>query len=116
MLAMTGEESQLIGYDRRKMRFPLRALTLTQADSTMHPQLQVADLCAGISNHFHRCWMADNFDELATATRDLGRVGWTVDGVVPSPDVTPEALGTNEGESTNAVNAIAEHLWRRQQS
>lgn len=116
MLALTGEESHLIGYDRRKMRFPLRALTLTQADSTLHPQLQVADLCAGITNHLHRCWMAVNFDELATATRDLGRVGWTFGGVVPSPDVTPEALGTTEGEGTNAVDAIAEHLWRRRQS
>ncbi|MET4579444.1 DUF3800 domain-containing protein [Ottowia thiooxydans] len=115
MLALTGEGSNLIGYDRRKMRFPLRALTLTQADSTLHPQLQVADLCAGITNHLHRCWIADNFDELATATRDLGRVDWTFNGVVPSPDVTPEALGTAEGEGTNAVDAIAEHLWQRRQ-
>ena len=116
MLALKGEESHLIGYDRRKMRFPLRALTLTQADSSLHPQLQVADLCAGITNHFHRCWIADTFDDLATATRDLGRVGWTFDGVVPSPDVTPEALGTSDGEGTTAVDAIAEHLWRRRQS
>lgn len=116
MLALTGEESHLIGYDRRKIRFPLRALTLMQADSTLHPQLQVADLCAGITNHLHRCWMANNFDELATATRDLGRVGWTFDGVLPSPDVTPEALGTSEEGGTNAVDAMTEYLRRRRHS
>ena len=110
MLALTGEESHLIGYDRRKIRFPLRALTLAQADSTAHPQLQVADLCAGVINHFNRCWMTGEFDDLANATRDLGRIGWVFDGVVPSGDVTPEALGTDEVGGTNAVEAMTHYL------
>jgi hypothetical protein len=114
MLALTGEESHLIGYDRRKMRFPLRAATLSQADSTNHPQLQVADLCAGVLNHFNRCWMAEEYDELAEATRELNRLEWVFDGVVPSTDVTPEALGTSEVGGSNAVEAMTEYLRRRQ--
>lgn len=114
MLALTGEESHLIGYDRRKMQFPLRALTLTQASSTNHPQLQVADLCAGVLNHFNRCWMAGEFDELATATKELKRIDWVFDGVVPSTDVTPEALGTSDSGGSNAVDAMTEYLHRRQ--
>jgi hypothetical protein len=114
MLALTGEESNLIGYDRRKMRFPLRALTLTQASSTNNPQLQVADLCAGLLNHFNRCWMTGEFDELATATKELNRIEWVFDGVVPSTDVTPEALGTSELGGSNAVEEMTEYLRRRQ--
>lgn len=115
MLAVTGEESHLIGYDRRKVRFPLRALTLTQASSTAHPQLQVADLCAGVINHFNRCSIAGEFDELADATRALGRIEWVFGGVVPSTDVTPEALGTEEAGGTNPVEAMTEYLHGRQQ-
>ncbi len=113
MLALSGEESNLIGYDRRKMRFPLRALTLTQASSVAHPQLQVADLCAGVINHYNRCWMAGEFDKLANATRNLRRLEWVFDGVVPSADVTPESLGTDEAGGTNPVDAMAEYLHGR---
>lgn len=110
MMARPQQESALVGYDRRKFRYPLRAKSLSQANSKTHPQIQVADLCAGVINHFSKCRMANNFDELAIATRELGRIGWVFDCVIPTTDVTPEALGTAEVGGTNPVGPIADHL------
>lgn len=42
----------MIGYDRRKFEFPLRARTLSFADSRDLPQLQVVDLLAGATSYF----------------------------------------------------------------
>ncbi|CAD1796075.1 hypothetical protein CPBF426_10630 [Xanthomonas arboricola pv. juglandis] len=112
MMASSGEESRFIGYDRRKFRFPLRAKSLSQANSKMHPQIQVADLCAGIINHFSKCRMANDFDELATATRELGRTKWVFDNVLPTTDVTPQTLGTAEAGGNNPIDAIVDHLSR----
>jgi len=112
MMAASHQESALVGYDRRKFRFPLRAESLRQADSTKHPQLQVADLCAGIINHFSKCRMANDFDELADATRALGRLEWVFDCVIPTTDVTPDALGTAEPGGTNPIDSIVDHLSR----
>ncbi|MDE2259898.1 MAG: DUF3800 domain-containing protein, partial [Betaproteobacteria bacterium] len=47
MMARDGESLTMVGYDRRKFKFPLRALSLEQGDSIEYPQIQVADLCAG---------------------------------------------------------------------
>lgn len=112
MMAASHQESAWVGYDRRKFRFPLRADSLRQADSTKHPQLQVADLCAGIINHLSKCQMANDFDELADATRALGRIEWVFDCVVPTTDVTPDALGTSELGGTNPIDPIVDHLSR----
>ncbi|SEA67684.1 DUF3800 domain-containing protein [Variovorax sp. YR216] len=113
MMALSNEPSSEIGYDRRKFRFPLRAQSLTQADSTAHPQLQIADLCAGIVNHISKCRIANELDELAKAAINLGAVKWIVDGVMPSPDVTPEGLGTDEVSGTNPVDGMVSYLSKR---
>lgn len=113
MMALSQEESVLVGYDRRKFRFPLRATSLSQADSRYHPQLQVADLCAGLINHFNRCKLTGELDELAIATRELRRLSWIFDGVIPTTDMTPEALGTEEAGGINPVNRIIDYLSQR---
>lgn len=107
MMAMTGEQSQQIGYDRRKFHFPLRATTLEQGDSSLLPQIQIADLCAGALNHFLKCQVAGHLDDLATAVRDLGCIEWVINGVAPSTDVTPQDLGTDSEDGVNPVDAIA---------
>lgn len=112
MMAHSGQESALVGYDRRKFRFPLRAKSLSQANSKTHPQIQVADLCAGIINHFSKCRMANEFDELAIATRELGRAEWVFDCVLPTTNVTPQTLGTAEAGGTNPIDPIVDHLSR----
>ena len=115
MMALSGEESENIGYDRRKFEFPLRASSLTQADSTAHPQLQIADLCAGVINHLCKCQLTNELDELANAALELGAVDWVVDGVMPSTDVTPEALGTTEVGGINPVDGVASYLVKRRE-
>lgn len=113
MMAMTGEEPSMIGYDRRKIMFPLRALSLEQADSKDHPQLQVADLCAGVVNHYYKCLITQGPDELANAARDLGCADWVSGGVLPSKDVTPEALGTDSPGGSNSVERMVEYMSQR---
>lgn len=113
MMALSHEESVLVGYDRRKFRFPLRATSLSQADSREHPQLQVADLCAGLINHFNKCNLVGELDDLAIATRELRRLDWVFDAVIPTTDVTPEALGTEEVGGINPVDGVIDYLLQR---
>lgn len=113
MMAGPDEGSQTIGTDRRKTKFPLRALSLTQGDSKQHPQLQLADLCAGVINHFYKCQVSGLTDGLTGAVMDLKCLDWGDNFVLPQPDVTPEALGTAETDGSNSVEAMVEYLERR---
>lgn len=113
MMALGEEQSALIGYDRRQFQFPLRAESLEQGDSLEHPQLQLADLCAGAINHLFKCRETGELDDLATAIRDLGCIEWAINGVVPSPDVTPEALGTDSTDGINPIDPMVGYLHRR---
>jgi hypothetical protein len=112
MMALAGEESQVVGYDRRKFKFPLRAQSLEQGDSLEYPQLQVADLCAGGIAHFLRCVDAGHHDELSKIVRELGCLEWVINAVAPSTDVTPEALGTDTTGGVHPVDPIVSRLGR----
>lgn len=110
MMAGPGEQSGIVGTDRRKILFPLRALSLNQADSTQHPQIQVADLCAGVINHHYKCELADQPDELSRAVEDLGCLGWGDNFVLPQLQVTPQQLGTAEKDGSNSIEAMVRYL------
>lgn len=110
MMAGPGEESRTIGTDRRKITFPLRAISLSQADSALHPQLQVADLCAGALNHFYKCQVADQPDDLSKAVEALGCLDWGDNFLLPQPHVTPETLGTDGPGGTNSVEEMVRYL------
>lgn len=113
MMAMSGEASALIGYDRRKFKFPLRAISLEQGNSIEHPQIQLADLCAGAINHFLKCQEVGDMDDLATLIRDLCCFDWAINGVFPNPEVTPEALGTDSEDGINPVDSMVAYLRQR---
>jgi hypothetical protein len=113
MMALAGEQSQEIGRDRRKMLFPLRASSLTQADSKLVPQLQVADICAGLVNHFLKGRGQDVADPLSGPINEFVVGRWEMDALFPSPAVTPEALGTEEMGGTDSVQAMMEYLLNR---
>lgn len=110
MMAHNEEQSALIGYDRRQFKFPLRAESLEQGDSLEHPQLQLADLCAGAVSYFFKCREVGKLDELAMAICNLGCIEWAINMVVPSPDVTPEELGTNSEDGINPVDPLVAYL------
>lgn len=110
MMAGEGEDSTVIGPDRRTILFPLRARTLSQGDSALHPQLQVADLCAGSLNHFYKCQVAKQEDELSRAVEQLGCLDWGEVFLLPQPHFTPEALGTVGRTGSNIVDEMVKYL------
>ena len=112
MMLMGNESAVLVGYDRRRFKFPLQATALEQGDSVAYPQIQVADLCAGGIAHMLKCREAGTFDELGSIVRSLA-LDWVVDAVIPTTDVTPEELGTDSDTGTNPVDPVVELLSRR---
>lgn len=110
MMAKSEIQSNFIGYDRRKTMFPLRAETLEQADSRLHPQLQLADICAGAFAHYFKCRESEPFDELTQAIFKLGCLDWAENGaVIPSMNVTPASLGTDSNCGVNPIDAITKY-------
>lgn len=112
MMALGDETAVVVGYDRRRFKFPLQATALEQGDSVAYPQIQVADLCAGGIAHMLKCRDDGRFDDLGFMVRDLA-LGWVVDAVIPTTDVTPEELGTDSEIGTNPVDPVVELLNRR---
>jgi hypothetical protein len=112
MMAQSEEMSALVGYDRRKFRFPLQAISLEQGDSLNHSQLQIADICAGSLAHFLKCREIGQLDQLATLFRDVC-MDWVVDAVVPSEDISPEDLGTDADGGTNPIDPLVLHSIKR---
>jgi hypothetical protein len=103
----------LIGYDRRKFEFPLRARALCFADSRDLPQLQVVDLLAGATAYFANTIALGARDELAGQLDQAGIERFTIHAIWPAPDVTPQALGTEETGGMNATNFMVEALAKK---
>lgn len=116
MMAFNGETSEVVGYDRRKFNFPLRATSLEQGDSVGYPQIQIADLCAGALNHFLKCNEKGELDELAIMIRDLCGVDWVINGVLPDTSVTPEEMGTDSDDGVNPIDSIVGYLHKKQKN
>ncbi|ARL15319.1 hypothetical protein BOC46_07060 [Burkholderia pseudomallei] len=56
---------------------------------------------------------SSELDDLAIATRELRRLDWVFDAVIPTTDVTPEALGTEEVGGINPVDGVIDYLSQR---
>lgn len=107
-------EPAVIGYDRRKFEFPLKATGVTFADSRDHPALQLADVVAGATAHWASSLARGQQDEFAGALDAVGIRRFAFDALWPSPDVTPEALGTEEIGGVNAIEHMTNALARRE--
>jgi hypothetical protein len=112
MMAQSQELSTLVGYDRRKFRFPLRAVSVEQGNSVDHPQLQIADICAGSLVHFLKRRETGQLDELASLVKDLC-LDWVVDAIVPSKSITPSELGTDDSSGMNPIDPIVLHALKK---
>lgn len=108
MMAQANEASTLVGYDRRKFLFPLRADGLQHEDSTTYPQLQIADVCAGAIAHYLRCRHSGNMDDICYAMDASKALDWVVDAVAPSPAVTPEHLGIDDDSGSNPISPFVQ--------
>lgn len=113
MMAMSGEPSLVVGYDRRKFHFPLRATSLEQGDSKEYPQIQVSDLCVGAVARFMKYKDSGVSDPLNDAFVELVGHRWDFDGVMPRAVVTPKDLKTDSADAGNPIDAILNYLERR---
>lgn len=112
MLAQGDEMASVIGYDRRKFKFPLQAISLEQSDSALHPQIQIADICAGAFAHVLRCSQADTYDDFATTLRDHS-LHWMTNALLPSTKISPAELGTDAEDGVNPVEEVVKLLRKR---
>ncbi len=104
-----------VGYDRRKMVFPLKIAQITLKNSVASSSIQIADVMAGSLCYALTKNMSDaGTDDFArrifaiVASKELG-----VDACFPTPDVTPETLGMSEAGGSNAAEHAAGILHRR---
>ena len=110
-LMSRGEEEQMIGYDRRKFIFPLRAKGIHFGRSEHDPRLQVADLLASAGAHWMSGFVSPSGDQdflLQMKSSDIAR--FALDAVWPTPDISPKELGTQYEGGVNAAEAMAEFL------
>jgi hypothetical protein len=102
---------QVIGYDRRKLGFPLKANGVFFGKSEQDPRLQVADLIASSSGYWaHRIASGEADDALFKELEMADIRQFALGALWPTPEVTPEQMGTNGGYGINAVNFIAAQL------
>lgn len=116
MMAADDQQPEVIGYDDRQFLFPFRAKTLTQGKSTEHPQLQVADICAGALSHWLRCSYEGKEDPLASIAEKLGCSEWVVGSLGPSKAVTPADLNAMGAHGRNPIGPIAEQFAQNSKS
>jgi hypothetical protein len=104
-----------IGYDRRKMMFPLKATGIKFVDSKLYPQLQIADILAGACAY----WAGDIVKEPADKSF-LGKLNaidfqkLVINVLWPNPEVDPKSLGTSHEGGINAVNYLSEVVSKHQ--
>lgn len=106
--------TEVIGYDRRKQAFPIKATGIQFVDSALHPQVQVADIVAGAAAYALKKVALAQVDQFA---RDILESPLFVDGdhnvVWPSKIVSPAELGTDEVGGIDAVAHITDFIEKR---
>ena len=100
------QEDIELGYDRRKFNLPLKGKSLKFAGSEQHPQLQVSDIIASSFSYWASGVSRGETEDylfLELNKLDLDRfIGHNK--IWPTPDVTPEALGTVHDGGINAAD------------
>lgn len=90
-----------VGYDRRKIRFPLNVEKTRLENSKEYLQLQFADLLAGATATFGKGLLKQATDSsYAGALREAGIEEFIIGGLWPSNEVDPdmlETVGDNKG-------------------
>jgi hypothetical protein len=107
-------EPRLIGTDRRKFYFPLRARSLTFGASHEIPQLQISDLIAGAAMHLAAVRITKSNSELAKQLDQAGLERLLTHVLWPSPEVDPRKLGTEQKGGIDSVDYITEFMMKRE--
>jgi len=107
------DERVEIGYDRRKMVFPIAAREIELLDSSTCTQLQVADILAGGSAHCLKTAMLGRSDDLAMALLKTRVLSGQFRRVWPELKVSPEELGTDEIGGIDAIEHMGAYVRKR---
>ncbi len=113
MMSVT-DETVTIGYDRRKMAFPIKATGIRFVVSDDFPQIQLADLVASACAYTLRArafGRGDAFADRLLETRLLKDTDLRL--VWPTSKVTPQELGTEEVGGIDANDYVGEYVARR---
>jgi hypothetical protein len=94
--------------------FPMNVVASRFADSATTPQLQVCDILAGATSEFVQYRTSSTEDsEYLQALEEAGITQLIRDGMWPSSDVTPEALGRKGVDGSKAIDWITDQMARR---
>ena len=109
----TSEEPVSIGYDRRKMAFPIMATGIEFHDSSLVPQIQLADIIASSAAYCLRASLGTQIDTFAHELQRTKILSGNFRPVWPEVKVTPDDLGTNKVGGIDANNYIGEYVSKR---
>lgn len=113
----TTEKGVLVGYDRRKSVYPIKAPGIRFKNSSNDVRIQVADVVAGSIAYCLKKLASGEEDEFSAEIISTKALDVGVQRVWPNPLVTPEDLGTEEvgGIDPNAFlgNYIERVDWQR---
>ncbi|MCK4819484.1 DUF3800 domain-containing protein [bacterium] len=109
----TSEGAVSIGYDRRKMVFPIKAKGIEFFDSSLYPQIQVADIVASSAAYVLRASLRHPTDSLAQNLQHTRVLSGSFRPVWPEAKVTPEELGTTNIDGIDANNYIGEYVSKK---
>jgi hypothetical protein len=109
----TTEEQVQIGYDRRKMSFPVKATAIQMADSAKFAQIQLADVIAGAIASCSKNALFESmtsFHEELLATKAFQNDFFSV---WPEPKFSPEELGTTETGGEDSINYTGRYVAQK---
>ena len=108
-LVSPDSEAKIVGYDRRKMSYPIRIERTEFENSKEFVGLQIADVLAGAISRYFK-WIIDGKDTNDEYGKNLalnmplsfgGHMIW------PSPHVTPQELGTIGTDADDPIEYVA---------
>lgn len=109
----TSEKRQEIGYDRRKLTFPIAAREIELEDSATWPQLQIADIIASSAAYCLRAAIKGETSDFCQALLQTRVLSGSFRPVWPEMKVTPAELGTAGTGGIDAVDHIGEYVSKR---
>ena len=97
-----------VGYDRRKMSYPIRIEETEFANSRDYAGLQIADILAGAITRYFK-WIINGKDENDVYGKKLVSnmpEAFGAHMIWPSPHVTPDELGTNGNDADDPIDYV----------
>lgn len=109
----THETPVTVGYDRRKMTFPISALGIELHDSLEWPQIQVADIIASAVAYSLKAGVLQDCDPFCESLQNTKVLSGDFRPVWPEPKVSPEELGTDAVGGIDANDYVGDYVARR---